>query len=205
MRPPAPAHVDWTLPDAPPHALFGAGARPEEKALVLGTAVVGTAVVLVHGHVSFGTWAVWQYVVAAVIAFDLLGGVVANGLNPAKRDHHAPRPHPDASFVGRLARRPTLFAAAHVQPIVVGLLFPGAGVWWGPAWYAAFLAAVAAVSRAPLHLQRPAALCVCVAAVLASVTVTAPAGFAWLPVVMALKLPLAHAVQEEPYRPLERP
>ena len=130
---------------------------------------------------------------------------MANGLNTAKRDPHAPRPRPQESFAGRLARRPTLFAAAHVQPVVVGLLFPGAGPWWGPTWYVAILGAVAVVRRVPLHLQRPTALCACVAAVLASTLLPAPVGFAWLPVVMALKLPLAHAVQEEPYRPVIRP
>lgn len=197
-----PGPVDWTVPaDAPP-SLFGAGALPTERGLALGTAVVGTGVVLVHAYVSSPGWAAWQYVVAAIIALDLLGGVVANGLNSAKRDHFAPTVEPGTSIGGRLVRRPVAFAAVHVQPVVVGVVFPGAGPWWGAGWYLAILGAVVVVHRAPLYLQRPVALALCVGVVLASFLTEAPAGFAWLPAIMVLKLPLAHAVQEEPYRPV---
>lgn len=194
-------HVDWTVPKGAPSSLFGAGALREEKALALTTAVVGTGAVLVHAGVTGVGWTSWQYVLAAVIALDLLGGVVANGLNSAKRAHFASQHPAGRSGAARLTRRPVLFAALHLQPVAVGLLFPGAGVWWGTAWYLAVLASVVAVRLAPLYLQRPVALGLCVAAVLASAMLHAPAGFAWLPVVMVLKLPLAHAVQEEPYRP----
>lgn len=205
MSPRTPSAIDWTPPDAPPDGLYGSGARREEKALVLATAGVGTAAVLASVHLgSPGAWAAWQYLVAAVVAFDLLGGVVANGLNTAKRDHFGPEAPSGATRTGRLLRRPVLFAALHVQPVAVGLLFPGADPWWGPAWYAATLAAVVAVRRAPLYLQRPVALAACVGVAVLGPLATAPTGFAWLPVVMVLKLALAHAVQEEPYRPVLR-
>ncbi len=184
-----------------PDPVYGAGATPTEKNLARAAGAAGA--VLTVGYVAVTApeaWMVWQYVLAAVLAFDLIGGVVANGLNSAKRDHFA-ADAAAASWLGRLVRRPILFAIVHVQPIVIGLLFPGAAWWWGPAWYVTVLLTVVVVRRSPLYLQRPVALLFCtIIAVLAPV-VPAPFGLWWVPVIMVLKLPLAHAVHEEPYRP----
>ena len=97
----------------------------------------------------------------------------------------------------RLVRRPVAFSALHVQPILVGLLFPGASWWWGAAWYAAVLLAVVVVRRVPAQLARPAALAFAAAAALAAPLIEHPVGFAWLPVILALKLVVAHAVPSD--------
>ncbi|MFC0681357.1 hypothetical protein ACFFGH_26295 [Lysobacter korlensis] len=184
-----------------PDPVYGAGATGPEKNLARVAGVTGA--VLTVGSVGVAApdaWTWWQYAVAAVLAFDLIGGVVANGLNSAKRDHFA-APGPAAGWLGRLVRRPVLFAAVHIQPILIGLLFPGAAWWWGAAWYLIALLTVALVRVTPLYLQRPVALfCCTVVAVLAPLS-AAPFGLWWVPVIMVLKLTLAHAVQEEPYRP----
>lgn len=197
------SQVDWNEPSAPPDPVYGTGALREERRLAQVIAVSAAALVLLAAQLDPAlAWSVWQYALAGVLAFDLCGGVIANGLNSAKRDHFAAHSALEATWWGRLVRRPVPFASVHVQPIAVALLFPGATVWWGVGWYAVALSSVALVSRAPLYLARPTALSVCVATALVSPLVTSPSGFAWLPVVLVLKLVLAHAVREEPYRPV---
>lgn len=195
--------VDWSLPAAKPDPVYGTGVRREERLLALAVAAAATVGVLVAAAADAQVrWAIWQYLVAGIVAFDLAGGVVANGLNSAKRDHFARESTLGATLFGRLVRRPILFAAVHVQPILVGLLFSGGTWWWGLVWYLIVLTSVIVVRRVPLYLQRPAALSFCVLAALLTPVVAAPNGFWWLPTIMVLKLTLAHAVQEEPYRPL---
>ncbi|MFE7630780.1 hypothetical protein [Kocuria sp. NPDC057446] len=197
------SRVDWNLPPGPPNPLYGAGARTEEKALVQLTAITATAVVIGHAVLTAeSSWMLWQYVLAAVLVFDLAGGVVANGLNTAKRDHHTPSGHVGAHGPTRLLRRPVLFTALHLHPVLVGLVFPGGTWWWGLCVYAVVLAAVIAVRCCPLYLQRPMALAACSLTAVVAPLAGAPDGFWWLPPVIVLKLALAHAVQEEPYRPV---
>lgn len=177
--------------------IYGTGSTLAERNLARISAVVGTAGVLAAvALTSPDVWALWQYAVAAVVAFDLIGGVVANALASAQREHERPDRPGDGPLL-RLVRRPVLFSALHVQPILVGLLFPGAPWWWGPAWYAVVLGAVIVVRRVPRHLARPVALAVAAGVAVASPLVVAPVGFAWLPVIMVLKLVVAHAVPRD--------
>lgn len=184
-------------------ALYGLGATLTERNLARGTAIAAAAAILAVTLADPPAgWQGWHYALAVVLAFDLVGGVVANGLNSAKRAHSAPA---DAGgWLVRLTRRPVPFAAVHVQPIVVGLVFPGAHWWWGPLWWATTLAAVVVVARVPLHLKRPTALLAAATVAVAAPLVPTPAGFWWVPVILVLKLVVAHAVPEEAYRPPAR-
>jgi hypothetical protein len=193
--------VDWSAPDAKADAIFGAGATRAERGLANGVGLVGAVVIVVAAWVSGADWNVWLFLVAAVLAFDVVGGVVANGLNAAKRDHFGPPSATAKTIGGRLVRHPIAFTALHVHPIVVGLLYPPHLWWWGIPWYLAILAGTVAVRFAPLYLQRPVALGLCALVALVSSLTPAPDLWGWLPVMLALKLVLAHAVQEEPYRP----
>ncbi|HWS51808.1 MAG TPA: hypothetical protein VN241_12420 [Microbacterium sp.] len=183
------SRIDWRIPRGRRDHLFGTGATPVEKLLAIGVAAVGTALVLAAAPIEEWFW--WQTAIVSVVAFDLLGGVVANGLGSAKREHHH-----DGSDL-----RPMLFAAAHVQPIVVGLMF--GALWWGFAWYAVALVSVVVVRSVPLFLQRPVALGACTIVAVVAPAAPSPDGLGWVPVVLMLKLALAHAVTEEPYRPKE--
>ncbi|WP_139140920.1 hypothetical protein [Streptomyces oceani] len=134
------------------------------------------------------------------LVWDLAGGVVANSLDSAKRFYHRPLPAPSGALA-RCLHHPVGFAAAHVQPILVGLLFGGPW-WWGLVWYAAALAGVLAVTgvrrlpEVPDRLQRPLAMGLVGTGVLAAPLLSAPEGFGWLPAVLLLKLVGAHAVPE---------
>jgi hypothetical protein len=146
-------------------------------------------------------WSWWRMLVAALLVVDLAGGVVANGLDSAKRFYHGPPPaHLRAT--GRFLHHPVGFAAVHVQPVAIGLLFAGGVWWWGTLWWAVALAGTVLVNRLPAHLARPAALLVVTVVVLAAPAVPGPDGFWWLPAVLTLKLVLAHAVPERPHRSL---
>jgi len=59
------------------------------------------------------------------VVYDLVGGVVANGLNSAKRFQHADR-IPVPRRAAALVRNHVLFATIHVQPILVAKLVLGA-------------------------------------------------------------------------------
>lgn len=193
--------VDWRAPEGRGSSLFGAGATGGEVLLASGTGVIGAFVVVAVALAPSSGWNLLQYAVAAVIAFDLIGGVVANGLNSAKRDHFGPPSATARTVGGRLVRMPVVFTALHVHPIVVGVLYGPYLWWWGPAWCLFLVASVAVVRCSPLHLQRPVALASCALAALGSAFLPSPAFWSWMPVMLALKLVLAHAVQEEPYRP----
>lgn len=195
------AIIDWRVPDTRLDALFGDGATRIEKLLPTLVGLAGVALLWWYVASTPGLdWTWWRDLVAAILVFDLVGGVVANGLNSAKRFQHAEQiavPRPAAAFV----RNHVLFAAVHVQPILAALLFPGASIWWGVLWYAIALGAVVLVLRLPLYLRRPVALAFVALAPMAATVLVGPPGFAWLPAVLMAKLVLG-AVREEPYRPV---
>ncbi len=196
--------IDWTPPSQRGSALFGRGATRAEQTLTLVAGIVGTAVVLAASILRFGdSWSLLAYVIVGVIALDVLGGIVANALNAAKRDHHGPPP-PNAPGAGRILRNPVLFSALHVQPIILALVVPPHAWGWGVGWYLAVLVAVIVVVRVPLPLQRPASFAIgMLTAVSALTVIPAPPGLEWVPAAMVLKLVMAHAVREEPYRARE--
>lgn len=196
------AVVDWQPPGGRRDVVFGAGATLGEKTLAITAGLLGAAAIVAAALLTDADWNIVLYLVAAVIAFDVAGGVVANGLNSAKRDHHGPRSTSTDAGIGRLVRMPVVFTALHLHPIVVGLLYPPHPWAWGLVWYLLILGGTVAVRAVPLYLQRPTALGVCALVVVASVYLPAPDLWGWLPALLALKLVLAHAVQEEPYRPL---
>lgn len=184
--------------------LFGAGATRVEKVLASGAGLLGALLVAGAAAAQGSGWSAAQYAVAVVVAFDVVGGVVANGLGSAKRDHFGPASATARTAAGRVARRPVVFTALHVHPIVVALLYDPVVWWWGVAWYLVTLVGTALVRLSPLYLQRPVALAWCALAAVGASFLPSPAHWGWLPVVLVLKLVLAHAVQEEPYRPASR-
>lgn len=155
--------------------LFGIGATPAEKALAYALGAAGVGLVVWQARDLDWTW--WQYAVGGLVAFDLAGGVIAN----ARRS--------------KLNRHPIGFTAAHVQPVLIGLLFGAA--WWGLLWYAWALVGVLLVSAVPRSVARPVAFLVVVLGTFVGIALTAPPAFEWLPTILLLKLVLAHAVPPE--------
>ncbi|MEO3826437.1 hypothetical protein [Actinomadura sp. B10D3] len=187
--------VDWETTSTKPSWFLGSGATAAEKAFAYAAGAFGVAVLL--WTVRDLSWPWWKYLLGMIVVFDIAGGVVANGLNAVKRFYHGPLPLPPTRL-NRVMHHEIGFAACHVQPVLVGLVFGGPW-WWGPLWYAWALAAVVLVARVPLYLARPAGLFALLAGIMIAPLVAAPPGFAWLPVALLAKLAVAHAVPEEPY------
>jgi hypothetical protein len=178
--------------------LMGAGATTAEKAVVWIATAIGVGAVLWTGSAQW-TW--WQWALVAVLAFDVAGGVTANALNSAKRQYHGSATGRGRT-VGRVLTSSSLFTAAHLHPFLVVLAIPGATWGWALFWYIAITSSVLVVSRVPLYLQRPIAFAAVTTLLIAGLEVSAPAGLLWFGPVLALKLVAAHAVREEPYRPV---
>ncbi len=193
------------LPGRRGDPLFGAGATRGEKALASGAGLLGALLVAGTAAAQVSWWSAAQYAVAAIVAFDVVGGVVANGLGSAKRDHLRMPSATARTAAGRVVRMPVLFTALHVHPIAVGVLYDSPVWWWGAAWYLVTLLGTIFVRLSPLYLQRPVALAWCALVALGASFLPSPACWGWLPVLLVLKLVLAHAVPEEPYRPAPRP
>lgn len=183
-----------------PDGFFGTGATVAEQTIVwvfglLGTAILGW-VVWTHSI----PWAWWQFAVAALLALDVLGGVVANALNSCKRFYHSPVKPEETGFTG-LAKNHFVFTAFHVHTVIVGVLFGKLDFGYGFFWYFALLASTVVVLRLPLYLRRPAALGIIMLAVLVNLYIFHPViGFEWLVPALFLKIVYGHVVQEEPYR-----
>jgi 1-acyl-sn-glycerol-3-phosphate acyltransferase len=84
----------------------------------------------------------------------------------------------------KLVRRPVLFTALHLHPILIALVFASTLWWWGALWYLFTLAGTIAVRRSALYLQRPVASAFCALAGIAALFTPAPHLWAWLPVLL---------------------
>lgn len=194
------AVVNWDY-SGKPDVLVGTGATWAEKALVWAAGLLAALVYVGLYLARTYDWPLWQYLLAAVMALDIGGGVVANSLNSGKRFYHTPA-RPDEPGYVRFMKNHLAFAALHVYPIVVGAIY-GPGDWlYGLFWYGALLLSTVAVQLVPLYLRRPAAMFAVLLALLANAFLVAPVpGFAWLAPALFVKIVYGHGVREEPYRP----
>ena len=193
-------HIDWNY-SGKPDVMFGTGATAVEQALVWFFGLTGTAILGLVAWTRSIPWTWWQYVIAGLIAVDVLGGVVANSLNSCKRFYHAPL-HPEERGTTAFAKNHIGFTALHIHPILAGLFFGSIDLAYGLIWYTALLLSTIAVLKFPLYLRRPAALGIIMTAVLINIYIIRPVpGFEWLVPALFLKIVYGHIVREEPYRP----
>lgn len=191
-----PAAVDWRLP-AGPHGLLartlGPGATRGELGLQFGSALAAAFALPAAAIWAEWGWSEAQLIVSALLAFDLVGGVVTNATNAGKRWHHRP---------GRTGWTHMRFVLIHLHPFLVVWLF-GSDEWlFATVCYAFVLAAAGVILITPLHLRRPVAmLAFLLALLLAIYGPGAPENTEWFFPIFAMKLLVAYAVREEPYRP----
>lgn len=191
--------INWTV-EVPNRPFLGNGHTGAEAVLTHVSATMLSAFAAAYWWWVTDAPALWQAVILAIFAYDILGGAVANSLNSCKRFYHAAHV-PDESALVRASRNPLIFTAIHLHPVVFALIF-GFPLALGVAYYIAVWLSVRLVTWAPLYLRRPAAMALGMAALLLSQTIFAlPVGLGWVVPGLFLKLVLGHAVQEEPYRP----
>ncbi|MEU8760058.1 hypothetical protein [Streptomyces sp. NPDC048659] len=198
----ADVEVVWDIPDAPPglagrlERFMGPGkSRAESAVEAAGLVLCGS--LLAVGVGTSGLWHAWsaaQCAVVALIGLDLIGGVLTNATNAAKRWYHRPAPG---------ARRTRLlFVSAHLLHLLAMGLVVLSGDWrWTLGNGALLLAGAAVVEFTPLQLKRPASMAVLMAAVLVNLFwLEVPAALAWFAPLFFLKLLVCHLVPEAPLR-----
>ncbi|MEU7607390.1 hypothetical protein, partial [Streptomyces sp. NPDC041003] len=158
--------ISWEVPATPPglagrlERFMGPGkSRSESVVETLG--LLGCALLLTAGLWTSGAtrdWSTAQLVVVALAGLDLIGGVLTNATNAAKRWYH--RADPGA----RRAR--LLFVSAHlIHLAAMGLVVLSGDLAWTLTNAALLLGGAVVVEFAPVHLKRPAAMALLMAAV----------------------------------------
>lgn len=192
--------ISWEIPATPPglagrlERFMGPGkSRSESVVETLG--LLGCASLLAAGLLTSGIardLSTAQLVVVALAGLDLIGGVLTNATNAAKRWYH--RADPGA----RRAR--LLFVSAHlIHLAAMGLVVLSGDLTWTLTNAALLLGGAATVEYAPLHLRRPVAMALLTAAVLANLFwLPVPTALAWFAPLFFLKLLVCHLVPEAP-------
>jgi hypothetical protein len=170
----------------------GPGATDSELLLAFLGALAAAAAVPLYARTAGIPWTALQYAVAAFLAFDLVGGVVTNATQSAKRWYHRP---------GQGTRDHLAFVAVHGLHIALATwLFRGADWFFFLLVYGGLLLGAVIVLTVPLYLQRPVALlCVCVAFFLGLYGVAPTPGLEWFVPLLFLKLLVSHLVHEFPH------
>lgn len=192
-------NINWTPPVPRPgwrseiDKFLGPGTTRAELALELAAALLAPLLLLLYAQQADLGWTGWQPLAAALLAFDLAGGVVTNAANAAKRWYHRPAQGP---------RQHLLFVALHVHPFLVAWLFQGGD--WSTAWfgYGYLLLAALVIVYAPLYLKRPFAMLLLLGGLALGLYVVQPApGMEWFLPTFYLKLLVSHLLPEAPFAP----
>ncbi len=171
--------------------LVGPGADPVETGMIVAAMIAGPGLAVAWALAAGAAWAWWQWLVLAILASDLVGGLACNALGPAKRWHHR---------TGRPANSHFLFCALHVHPLILALAIPEAMNWRSAlVVYGLLLAGAGLVIGAPARLKNAVALLASAAAIIVCFLRLAPTGaVGWLPAVLYLKVLAGYLVPPPP-------
>ena len=181
--------------------MAGTGATRIEQLTLWIVGLAGAALMFELARGGWVIWHWWETALAAIIAFDLMGGAAAAALNSSKRFYFSPA-KPNEHGPLKLLKTGYYLPAISVHPILVYLVYRALDVWTGVALYLIVGAVAISVRKAPLYLARPLGVIAVIVAIIANLYfIDTPPGFEWMLPVLVLKLVLGHAVREEPYRP----
>ncbi|MFD7962910.1 hypothetical protein ACFV5J_19085 [Streptomyces zaomyceticus] len=192
--------IAWEIPRTPPgfagrvERFMGPGKTRAESAVEIAGLVV-CALLLAAGIRTSGAWHAWsglQCAVVALVGLDLIGGVLTNATNAAKRWYHRPGPG--------VRRSRLLFVSAHLLHLLaVGLIVLPTDWRWTLGNGALLLAGAALVEFTPLHLKRPVSMIALTVAVLVNLFwLEVPLVLGWFAPLFFLKLLVCHLVPEAP-------
>ena len=181
--------------------MTGTGSVLSEQLVFWIAGLLGAALMIVLARGGWVLWNWWRTGLAAVIAFDLIGGAAAAALNSSKRFYFSAAKQNERGPL-RLLKTGYYLPLISVHPILVYLIYRSPQAWMGFAIYLVVGAIAIGVRKAPLFLARPIAVTAVLTAIVTSFYfIDAPPGFEWMLPVLVIKLVLGHAVREEPYRP----
>lgn len=189
---------DWHFP--PPRnglagqwdRFVGPGATVAEQLIGLLPAAIAAVAIVFYAHGEKLNWTLIQYIVAALLAFDIVGGVTTNATSSAKRWYHR-NTQTVAKHLG--------FIAIHIMQIfLVGWLFRDLDVAYIVGVYVYLMTAAVSIIFTPVRIQRSVALLLVCGAIIISLYAYSPTpGFEWFIPVLFLKLLVSHLTFEEPY------
>jgi hypothetical protein len=194
--------INWKFP-TPRNGIAGAldrfigpGATRAEKGMQLIFPVLAATAAPIYGSHAAPDWSLVQYIVCALIAFDVMGGVVTNSTSSAKRWYHR---------AGQGFRQHVGFVSLHLlYLLLVSWLYLSLDLTWILVAGVYLLCAACLILSVPLYLQRPTAFVSYVFAFLISTyLLRQPRGLEWFLPLFYLKLLVSHLPTEEPYRPYE--
>lgn len=192
--------IDWSYAGKPDYSA-GTGATSTERFLPIAAGVALALWLAFDVWRSETPWGWGARALGLLVAFDIGGGAVANGLNTCKRFYGTPA-KPDEGWPARLLKNHLLFAMAHIHALVVWAVWAPAAWIVGLGWYGLLIAATLVTLATPLYLRRPVAMAlVGLAIVLNGLPSASLPHLAWLQPLLFLKIVLGHSVREEPYRP----
>jgi hypothetical protein len=192
--------INWDYPQPRPgiagslDKFFGPGTTRAE-AWIEGVFCIAAAIAMpLYAYLNGFNWSLIQYILATLIAFDMVGGIITNATSSAKRWYHRP---------GQGFKEHFSFIALHVGYVfLVAWLFRSMDWTYFGVFSAGLLLAALIVLRAPLYLRRPLALGIIVIALLVNSYGFSPTiGLEWFVPFLFTKLIASHALREEPYRP----
>ena len=184
-----------------PDLVAGTEATAIEKLFAWTGGLIGIGITLFFYWKNEFNWTNWQYIVVAVIAYDTVGGAIANSLNSCKRFYHSSLQTFESGYV-KLAKNNFFFVLIHIHTLLISFTFSAASLFYGIFWYLLLQASVLTVTKTPLYLQRPVSIVIIVTILLInSYIVISPVGFEWLVPILFIKIVYGHTVKEEPYRP----
>lgn len=171
----------------------GPGWSRSENLLLWTSTLVCSLFLPLWAAISGMDWSALQYILAFLLALDIIGGAVTMAAVPGKRWYHRP---------GQGAKEHLGFIVMHVHPFLVAWLFApaGEGMLWGYALtgYVFLLLATAGILLAPPRLKRPlATACLAAGCLLNGLVVSPPPGMMWFLPVFYTKLLLSHLVPEK--------
>ncbi len=195
--------IDWTSPE-PRAGMLGAwdkfvgpGATSAEEWLQLigGALLAGCLAVMLYLRWADLNWTGWQLLLAAVLALDLIGGIITNATSAAKRWYHR------AGQDGLRSHLP--FIAVHgIHLVLVAAVFRGMDWGFFAVSYGYLLAASIVILKIPLYLQRPMALTLFCGGILLGIYLFIPTpGLEWFIPFFYLKLLVSHLLKEAPFAP----
>ncbi|MCE9670543.1 hypothetical protein LY474_22315 [Myxococcus stipitatus] len=190
--------IDWTIPATPAgwegglERFMGPGRSRVELAVELGGGAVtaGLLGLLIWRGPERDAWSWPQTLVVVLIALDLVGGVLTNATNAAKRWYHR-----DANPWPRLG-----FVASHLLHLTaVGLLLLGQDWTWSLSNAVLLLGSAVLIERIPAEGKRPVAMAAFMVALIVNLALfPLPPSLAWIPPLFYLKLLVGHLVPEAP-------
>ncbi|MBC7004671.1 hypothetical protein BIZ37_19090 [Photobacterium sp. BZF1] len=192
--------IDWNVPDGRKgffggiDKLIGPGATKAEKNLQLYVPFAACLILLACVYYWQLGWDWVQYLVAALLAVDIVGGIITNATSSAKRWFHRE---------GQGFNQHMGFISVHfLQLSLFSWAFLDFDLMWIVVTGAYMMLASVIILKVSLYLQRPVALTLySLTILLVTYCWQAPQGMEWFLPLFYLKLLISHILREEPYRP----